>query len=126
MVRYNYTRQIDPPAPFLYVNVARSDGAPEGIEVAAQLDSGADITVLPFSIAKELELAEAGEFPIMGFGGLTESLPVYVARITPRGLTGKELRVIASEGEPYILLGRDLLNSFRVVLDGPALTLEMT
>jgi hypothetical protein len=35
------------------------------------------------------------------------------------------LEVAASDGEIYALLGRDLLNHYRVVLDGPNLILEI-
>jgi hypothetical protein len=33
--------------------------------------------------------------------------------------------VFALEGEPFILLGRDVLNQHRVLLDGPGLALEI-
>ena len=32
---------------------------------------------------------------------------------------------LANRDEPYILLGRDVLNSHRIVLDGPQLVLEI-
>ncbi len=35
------------------------------------------------------------------------------------------LRVIADRDEPYVLLGRDVLNHFRVELDGPNLIVEI-
>jgi hypothetical protein len=33
--------------------------------------------------------------------------------------------VVASSGEPWVLLGRDVLNAHRLLLDGPHLTLEI-
>ena len=35
------------------------------------------------------------------------------------------IRVVASRDEPYVLLGRDVLNGHRVILDGPRLHLEI-
>ena len=34
-------------------------------------------------------------------------------------------KVVASSGEPWVLLGRDILNAHRLFLDGPQLTLEI-
>ena len=47
MIRYNYNRQINPPAPFVHVTIERPafDGAT--VEIPAQIDSAADITVIP-------------------------------------------------------------------------------
>ena len=47
-----------------------------------------------------------------------------------RASIGKEsppqtLEVVASAGEAWILLGRDVLNTHRLVLDGPQLALEI-
>ena len=36
-----------------------------------------------------------------------------------------DVLVAACHTEPYILLGRDVLNGFRIVLDGPALRIEL-
>jgi hypothetical protein len=35
------------------------------------------------------------------------------------------VEVLASRDEPYVLLGRDVLNARRVVLDGPPLVQEI-
>jgi hypothetical protein len=35
------------------------------------------------------------------------------------------VRVALGEWEPYILLGRDVLNAYRVLLDGPQTFLEI-
>lgn len=47
MIRYNDNRQIIPPAPFVHLKIERpaSDGAT--VEVPAQIDCAADITVIP-------------------------------------------------------------------------------
>jgi hypothetical protein len=40
-------------------------------------------------------------------------------------LTPITVEAFASREEPHVLLGRDVLNHFRVLLDGPNLVLEM-
>jgi hypothetical protein len=35
------------------------------------------------------------------------------------------IRAVLGRNEPFILLGRDVLNNYRITLDGPALALEI-
>jgi hypothetical protein len=42
-----------------------------------------------------------------------------------RQSTPKIVRVVASRDEPYVLLGRDVLNDYRAILDGPLLRSEI-
>ena len=37
-----------------------------------------------------------------------------------------DLTVYGNKGEPYVLLGRDVLNRYRIVFDGPQLALEIS
>ena len=61
----------------------------------------------------------------MGFGGLTASIPTFLIRTELRQLPPLVLEVLASPGEPYVLLGRHVLNRFHIVLDGPKLVIEL-
>jgi len=125
MSRYRYNNQVDPPAPFAYASV----GAPvEGglfLECPAQLDTAADLSVLPSRIVLDLKLEQLGEFDALGFGGHLMTMPTFLVRIELRGLPPHVVKVLASPEEPYVLLGRDVLNRFRVTLDGPKLVLEI-
>lgn len=52
-------------------------------------------------------------------------MPTFLICIRPRGLTPHVVKVLASADEPYVLVGRDVLNHFRVTLDGPNLVLDV-
>ena len=49
MIRYNYNRQVNPPAPFVYVSIERPSVDGTTVEMPAQIDSAADISVIPCS-----------------------------------------------------------------------------
>ena len=49
----------------------------------------------------------------------------YKVELTIRTLFPQKVVLIAHDEEPFILLGRDVLNRHRVLLDGPGLTLEI-
>jgi predicted aspartyl protease len=114
-----------PPAPFVLVILARPDGAARTADLPARLDTGADRTVVPARLASDLGLDESERLTFAGFGGQQVELPIYEVRLTVRDLPPVDVRVAASESEPHVLLGRDVLNRYKIVLDCPNLRLEI-
>ena len=85
MIRYNYNRQVNPPAPFVHVTIERPSADGTTVEIPAQIDSAADITVIPWRVVEELKLVQFGEQRVGGFGGYTLELPTFLIRIGLRG-----------------------------------------
>lgn len=86
----------------------------------AKVDSGADRTVIPAVLATELRLDE-----FEGLGGHRITMTLVRVILAIRSCPEVEVSAAANDGEPYILLGRDVLNNFRVVLDGPSGKMEI-
>lgn len=125
MSRYRYNRQVNPPAPFVYVSVGGPVEGTSSRECPAQLDTAADLSVIPWQLAEELQLDQLGEFPALGLGGHLMMLPTFLVRIQIREMPPQLVKVLAGPEEPYVLLGRDVLNRFRITRDGPNLALEI-
>jgi hypothetical protein len=125
MIRYPYLPQIQPPTPFVNVVVRNPATGVELRDLAAQLDTAADRSVLPDSVAKSLALPQVGTMQFGGFGGVTYSLPVFAVLLGIQNLPPQPFKVTAHAGESWILLGRDVLNLHRIVLDGPQLAVEI-
>lgn len=124
MIRYRYNRQHEPPAPFIFVSLR----GPQGKEVArlpGQLDTAADWTVVPQWVVRELGLIAMDEVVLMGFGGQVVTRPTYALEIQIHDLARLEVEVTSDDAEPFVLLGRDVLNRYRIVLDGPGLAFEI-
>ena len=94
--------------------------------VPAQLDSAADRTILPESVVKSLSLPQVGTVKLGGFGGVTYTLPTYAVLLGLHDMPIKAFKFAAHMGESWVLLGRDVLNSYRILLDGPELALEIS
>jgi hypothetical protein len=47
VTRYNFNRSVTPPAPFVYVTLLSRNGSGKSSEWPAQIDTGADKTVVP-------------------------------------------------------------------------------
>jgi hypothetical protein len=125
LIRYNYNRSVSPPAPFINVRILSRDGLRTSTSWPAQFDTGADRTVVPLPLIEELNATPDGEFPVMGLGGVKVQLPSFFLSVAVHDKTSIEVEAVASPDEPHILLGRDVLNHFRILLDGPGLVLEI-
>lgn len=126
MTKYRYNQQVQPPAPFVYVKIAHPAEDSHLDDVAAQLDIAADITVIPWRVAEQLQLAQLDLTTAIGFDGRLTEVPSFLARVAIRGFEASLIKVLASHDEPFVLPGRDVLNLHRMVLDGPGLTLEIS
>jgi hypothetical protein len=125
MIRYRYADQLIPPAPFVNVTLRRPGTDSQIGGTAAQLDYGADRTVLPGRFVEALGLVEDGRAHFEGFAGEIIKLPIFLLEIQLHDLAPQVVRAVLGEHEPYVLLGRDILNAHRIVLDGPQLALEI-
>jgi hypothetical protein len=95
------------------------------LNLPALLDRAADRTVLPRPVIDTLGLVEDGRLLFEGFAGDVVELPVFLADVQVHDFAPLAIRAVVGEREPYILLGRDVMNAHRIVLDGPELALEI-
>jgi predicted aspartyl protease len=125
-VIFPYNPQHEPPAPFVLVSVY--DASLSGVvrDVPTQVDTGAYRTVLPLQVVEALGLQPGGTAPVGGLDGSVANLPVFEVILVMKGFpTGHRVEVLASPNEVSVLLGRDILNHYRILLDGPNLRLEI-
>lgn len=125
MIRYRYQEALEPPAPFIHVTLVNPATGATLTSVPAQIDSAADRSVLPPRLVTALELTQFGDLEVAGLGGEVGQLPTYPVLLGIHDLPARSHLVLACEGEPWVLLGRDVLNQYRIVLDGPASAVEI-
>jgi hypothetical protein len=94
-------------------------------DLPAQIDTAADRTVIPGSVVDRLGLVRLDEFVVAGLGGQVFVVPSYRLELALRASSHHLLEVISHAEEPFVLLGRDVLNRHRILLDGPNLALEI-
>lgn len=124
MVRYKYNEQLNPPAPFVHVSIMVPDQPEVEKRLPAQLDTAADHTVIPLALVDDLHLERVRELLIAGLGGTTARLLTFLVRLRVHAFEPLMLEVVGAD-EPIVLLGRDVLNRYRLLLDGPARALEV-
>jgi hypothetical protein len=116
-------RRFTPPAPVALVVIRHPDRGDAVADVPMLIDSGADASLLPNSAIATLGIAGTGErYQLMAFDGTTSESEAVRADLVFMGrrFRGRFLMIDAEVG----VVGRDVLNHVRLVLDGPALIWE--
>ena len=121
---HDYSRQFQPPAPFLEIRVAATDQSRPAI-VPALVDTGSDVTSIPLTVARALGLTPQGSVRVEG---VTEE---QIRRQTFRAFVSlgpgePESFDVVGWHEDIALLGRDILNDYVLTLDGPNLTFTIS
>ena len=112
-----------PAAPVARVVVRHPESGATLADVPLLIDSGADATLLPRAVVAALGLPGTGErYDLVAFdGSLSESEAVKAEVVfLNKTFQGRFLVVDAEIG----VLGRNILNRVRLLLDGPALRWE--
>ncbi|HEV8608391.1 MAG TPA: aspartyl protease family protein [Tepidisphaeraceae bacterium] len=111
--------RYDPPAPVAIVGVRRSGSEDSVGNVSLLIDTGADIALLPRWAITRLGLTpEPGmRYELIGFDGVRSSAEGVELEMLflNRAFRG---RYVVSD-EEHGILGRDVLASLRMMLDGP-------
>jgi hypothetical protein len=123
--RYRYAAG-NPPAPSVLLNLAHPVTGRRLADVPALADSGADQTVIPERLVEPLGLLRLDQEVVRGFDGTPQLLPTYLVLLQVRDLAPVEVEVIASPRVDNAVVGRDVLNRYRVMLDEPAMVMTIT
>jgi predicted aspartyl protease len=120
MIRYNYNQQVQPPAPFIYIEVTAPTQPTRAERIPALIDIGADITAIPQRLVNQLSLVKFSEVGVGGFRSDAEPADTFLVTLQIHEWHIEAIEVVSDNGG-YALLGRDVLNQFLLVLDGPNL-----
>ena len=110
--------RFEPPAPVARVNLRHPSGG-QVVEILMLLDSGADVTLLPRRAVESLGVPvdNGRRYSLIGFDGTDTLSSVVRLELIFCGRTycGQFLLV----DEEWGILGRNVLNSIALLLDGP-------
>jgi len=123
MIRYDLA-EFEPPAPVADLEV--SNPVTHAAEMGrGKLDTGADISVIPDAWAAKLHLMPAGFFEVASFDGKVTETPAFYVNVSMNGFWFEFVKVLSSP-RTNALLGRDILNMLRVMMDGKNLTIHVS
>jgi hypothetical protein len=123
MTRYN--TEFDPPAPLVDFTVYCPVDHGRTASIQGELDSGAEISVVPRELVDELHLMPRRVMIAQSYDGTQSQWATYMVDLEIEGYPVSDVEVIALPRQDAIL-GRDVLNQFIVTLDGKELDFEIT
>lgn len=113
--------RFNPPAPLATITLQDRKSGTILPDVLMLIDSGADVTLIPQRAVQQLGVSidPTQGYELMGFDGNVSMAPVVELDLMfqKRVFRGKLLIIEQEVG----ILGRDILNHLRLVLDGPGL-----
>ncbi len=119
-----YNQHEHPPAPFLDLIVHPIEKSNQTVPIQAKIDTGTDISALPESIVAYLNLPIVSKLIVEGYDGRQTTVSTYAAVLEIATVRFRSQEFIAIP-EAHALLGRDILNHFYVLLNGPGLNLQI-
>lgn len=120
-VAFPYDLTKNPPAPVLPVRVGTAGGSWSAV-AASLVDTGADLSVIPVQVAKELKLSPVGEIAVQGVTGVKVRVLLYRAEFD---IAGVRLSTRVAGFGREVIIGRDVINRWTLVLRGPEKSLEL-
>ncbi len=118
-----YRRDIEPPAPFLDV-IIEHPVTSQRLSLSARIDTGADISAIPNIIVEQLRLIPSRSILVEGYNSAPVSVFTFVLTLE---IANARFRIEAvTTNDPYVIVGRDLLNYFYTRLNGPDLTFDLS
>jgi len=119
-----FDHSYSPPAAVADVLIAHPVSLATSRVLRGKLDTGADLTVIPESLIIPLALSMRSHVWTRGYDGTFSHRPVYYVRLSLQGHELPIVRCIAAD-RLNVLIGRNVLNRFIIVLDGKNLRFDM-
>ncbi len=95
-----------------------------GINLTAIVDSGADNTMLPANILDQLNVSKTQTAWMTGVSGSRVAVNLYWIFVQIGDFQPIYTEVIGIQNRDEVIIGRDIINQFAVLLNGPAHTIE--
>ena len=125
-MKFHYSRDFFPPAPVVEVTFIT---AAESLRVgpfSALIDSGADATIVPIAYLNEIQALPTVEMTIRSQWGERRRVLLYLIDVQIGQVVLPGIEVVGDDFSDEIVLGRDVLNRLRLLLDGPAEIITIT
>ena len=113
------------PFPTLPVRVLQVDNGKISVVLTGLVDTGADGTLVPAQILQELGVEALYRARLRSHWGEWRSAGIFVVDLQIEQVVLPAVEVIADEASEDVLLGRNVLNSLILLLDGPSKRLDL-
>lgn len=118
MNKYPYDTTYNPPIPACNIMLTAPSNS-YSVNLTALLDTGADGTIVPVRHLQEIGARRAYEATLRSQWGEPRTVFLYLVDIQIDELKLPGVYVVGDELSNEVVLGRNVLNRLRILLDGP-------
>lgn len=119
-MKYPYDAAYEPPFPAAPVVLRNGEEGLRTAKVQALLDTGSDGSLVPIAYLEEILAPPMTDTRFRSHRGEWRAAQVFEADLELGSLRLPGIFVIGDEQGSEIVLGRNVLNKLRLLLDGPA------
>ncbi len=119
MIEFPYDTSYDPALPVCDV-VLSAQSTGRQVQAKAIFDTGADGTIVPVRYLEEIGARRVFETGLRSQWGEQRTVFLYLVNLQIGELSLPSVYVVGDELGDEFVLGRDVLNELRLLLDGPA------
>jgi len=124
MSKYPYDTTYDPPLPVCSVAL-KSPATGKCVTLTAVVDTGADATIVPLQYLQQIDARRAYEARLRSQWGERRNVFLYLVELQIGEVSLPGIYAVGDELGGGVVLGRDVLNRLRLLLDGPAEMMEL-
>ena len=125
MSYYPYSSKYYPAIPTLELYLGRPGEEPELGPSEAIVDTGADGTLIPIAYLRQIKARLVDQGIVRSHWGEQRAVPVYSVAMKMKEHRFAAIWVVGDDQGDEIILGRNVLNRLRLLLDGPAAMTEV-
>ena len=119
-MKYPYSSRYQPPCPVVEVVLSNSEEGLRTAEMNALLDTGSDGSLVPLAYLQQILAPALVDARIRSHWGEDRAVQLFLVDIELGDLRLPGILVVGDEQGDEVVLGRNILNKLRLVLDGPA------
>jgi predicted aspartyl protease len=116
---YRYAENWYPPMPVLEIQLGYPEKSLALGPYTAIVDTGADGTIIPIHLVERLDAPFTDDVRLRGQWGEWHRARMFTVDIGIGSLCLPAVEVVGDEHGDEIILGRNVLNKLRLLLDGP-------
>ncbi len=124
-MKFPYSRDYSPNAPSLQVTFVSAEKQLSVGPFIALVDTGTDVTAAPIAYLERIESPIARESMVVPHWGARYAVSLFSVDVKIGEWTFPGVEVIGDTKGNEVILGRNVLNKLRVLLDGPAQVTEI-
>ena len=125
MTYYPYSDKYYPAAPVVEITLGAPGTSPTLGPLEAFVDTGADATLIPVKHLRQIGARKVDQATLRSQGGERRPVSLYAVAMEISQHRFVAMWVVGDEVGKEIILGRNVLNRLRLLLDGPAAMTEV-